>query len=183
MFSTSCLLVSSRPTFLFSNASFNLQKELGKFSLDQAGSFCAEQKIEFYNDAVRKVAVTLAWNTSRSMPSLFQEHLRDRIDSDGFVGAITDFVSFMEGPLGISLCACMDPRISVAWCKKVDLELSTIIPTTIQSGFLWFFLAVFGHSLPWVALACPCLLSPRLGCFWLMLEITKQSSEPGQSNS
>ena len=41
----------------------------------------------------------------------------------------------------------------------------------------------FRHSLPWLALACPGLLWPRLGCFRLSLEITKQSSGPGQSNS
>ena len=40
---------------------------------------------------------------------------------------------------------------------------------SVVSGFLWFFLAVFGHSLPWLALACPGELWPRLGCFGLLL--------------
>ena len=31
----------------------------------------------------------------------------------------------------------VDPRITVAWCKKVDLNLEKVFPTTLRDKFPW----------------------------------------------
>lgn len=39
--------------------------------------------------------------------------------------------------LGTSKMNYMDPRISVAWCKKVDLAIERVFPRTVRSKFPW----------------------------------------------
>ena len=31
----------------------------------------------------------------------------------------------------------MDPRITVAWCKRCDLEISRLFPKTLKDKFNW----------------------------------------------
>lgn len=39
--------------------------------------------------------------------------------------------------LGTSKVNYMDPRISVAWCKKVDLAIERVFPRTVRTKFPW----------------------------------------------
>lgn len=39
--------------------------------------------------------------------------------------------------LGTSKVNYMDPRITVAWCKKVDLSIEKVFPKTIRTKFPW----------------------------------------------
>lgn len=39
--------------------------------------------------------------------------------------------------LGTSKMNYMDPRITVAWCKKVDLSIERVFPRTVRSKFPW----------------------------------------------
>lgn len=39
--------------------------------------------------------------------------------------------------LGTSKVNYMDPRISVAWCKKVDMPIEKIFPRTVRTKFPW----------------------------------------------
>jgi len=39
--------------------------------------------------------------------------------------------------LGTSKVNYMDPRITVAWCKKVDLPIETVFPRTVRTKFPW----------------------------------------------
>jgi len=39
--------------------------------------------------------------------------------------------------LGTSKVNYMDPRITVAWCKKVDLQIEKVFPRTIRTKFPW----------------------------------------------
>ena len=39
--------------------------------------------------------------------------------------------------LGTSKINYMDPRITVAWCKRCDLEISRLFPKTLKDKFNW----------------------------------------------
>merc|ERR1719382_570137 len=39
--------------------------------------------------------------------------------------------------LGTSKTNYMDPRITVAWCKQVDLEIEKVFPRTTRTKFPW----------------------------------------------
>merc|ERR1719310_2671161 len=39
--------------------------------------------------------------------------------------------------LGTSKTNYMDPRITVAWCKKVDLQIERVFPRTTRTKFPW----------------------------------------------
>jgi len=39
--------------------------------------------------------------------------------------------------LGTSKTNYMDPRITVAWCKQVDLAIERVFPRTIRTKFPW----------------------------------------------
>lgn len=39
--------------------------------------------------------------------------------------------------LGTSKVNYMDPRITVAWCKKVDLAIEKVFPRTVRTKFPW----------------------------------------------
>jgi DNA topoisomerase-1 len=39
--------------------------------------------------------------------------------------------------LGTSKVNYMDPRITVAWCKKVDLSIERVFPRTVRTKFPW----------------------------------------------
>merc|ERR1712013_271438 len=39
--------------------------------------------------------------------------------------------------LGTSKMNYMDPRITVAWCKKVDLAIERVFPRTVRTKFPW----------------------------------------------
>jgi len=39
--------------------------------------------------------------------------------------------------LGTSKMNYMDPRITVAWCKKVDLQIEKVFPRTVRTKFPW----------------------------------------------
>merc|ERR1712139_125368 len=40
-------------------------------------------------------------------------------------------------PLGTSKVNYMDPRITVAWCKTVDLAIEKVFPRTVRTKFPW----------------------------------------------
>ena len=42
-----------------------------------------------------------------------------------------------EVSLGTSKANYMDPRITVAWCKRCDLEISRLFPKTLKDKFNW----------------------------------------------
>lgn len=39
--------------------------------------------------------------------------------------------------LGTSKMNYMDPRITVSWCKKVDLAIERVFPRTVRTKFPW----------------------------------------------
>jgi DNA topoisomerase I len=39
--------------------------------------------------------------------------------------------------LGTSKINYMDPRISVAWCKRVELPIERVFPATLRDKFPW----------------------------------------------
>jgi DNA topoisomerase-1 len=39
--------------------------------------------------------------------------------------------------LGTSKINYMDPRITVAWCKKVELPIEKVFPKTLREKFPW----------------------------------------------
>jgi DNA topoisomerase-1 len=39
--------------------------------------------------------------------------------------------------LGTSKINYMDPRITIAWCKKREVQIEKIFPKTLRSKFAW----------------------------------------------
>ena len=65
--------------------------------------------------------------------------------------------------LGLALSARRFALVVAGCCWLVLAVAGRSCLVSVVSGFIWFFFAVFGHSLPWLALVCPGLLYPRLG--------------------
>lgn len=53
-----------------------------------------------------------------------------------------------EVALGTSKINYMDPRITVAWCKRCDVPIESIFPKTLRDKFNWCVRRVCGVRAP-----------------------------------
>jgi len=171
----------SAKVFRTYNASICLQQQLAKFNeLDQT----VEEKVKFYTDANREVAILC--NHQKSTPKNFdaqmeklQDKLKEKLD---IIVMLEDHIKFLKNgknpvktdkklptneesarkalarakttvknmeirlkmkddnktvALGTSKINYMDPRITVAWCKKEEVPIERIFPKTLRAKFIW----------------------------------------------
>jgi len=60
-----------------------------------------------------------------------------KIRLDKFIASMKEKEDNKLVSLGTSKVNYMDPRISVAWCKKVDLSIERVFPRTVRTKFPW----------------------------------------------
>ncbi|CAG9313607.1 unnamed protein product [Blepharisma stoltei] len=163
------------------NASISLQQQLAKF---KAKNQSVEEKVQFYTDANREVAILC--NHQKSTPKNFegmieklQEKLKEKLED---IRILEDHMKFIKTgrnsvdterklpcteentkkalakaktavknmeiklkmkddnktiALQTSKINYMDPRITVAWCKKNEVPIEKVFAKTLRAKFIW----------------------------------------------
>lgn len=171
----------SAKVFRTYNASICLQQELAKM---KNSNQTVEEKVQFYTDANREVAILC--NHQKSTPKNFetqmeklQDKLKEKLD---VIVMLEDHLKFLKTghhpvktdkklptndentrkalvrakttvksmeirlkmkddnktvALGTSKINYMDPRITVAWCKKDEVPIERVFPKTLRAKFIW----------------------------------------------
>jgi len=152
----------SAKVFRTYNASITLEQELEKGDIDVDSS--ENEKVHFYNKANTTVAILC--NHQRSVPkahagqmekleeslTALQKELKDLMknkkDNRAKIEKQEEKIAKKElqrtlksatatVALGTSKINYMDPRVTVAWCKKVDLPLERVFNASLILKFPW----------------------------------------------
>merc|ERR1712050_257021 len=121
------------------NASFTLQQELSKFDVSKKHEYTQEALVKFYNNANREVAILCNHQKAESKQHAEgkKKMAETKMRLDKHITAMAIKEENKTVSLGTSKVNYMDPRITVAWCKKVDLAIERVFPRTVRTKFPW----------------------------------------------